>query len=73
MRIATPLVLVIGCLTGPERLSADPAPNGPRGSASSAERPAGVLSAESIERRLNQVKNAANLDEPVRKSLVETY
>src|SRR5258708_1909667 len=73
MRMLKRTVLIAFCLAGPAWVLAEPKQSSTREGASLAERPASVLSAESIERRLKQVKGAANLDETVRKSLIDTY
>src|SRR5258708_3399034 len=73
MRMFIPTVLIAFCLAGPAWVLAETKPSSNREGASQAERPASVISAESIERRLKQVKSAANIEEPVRKILIDTY
>src|SRR5260370_24428096 len=67
------IVFIAFCLAGPTWVLAETKPSPTREGASQAERPASVLSGESIERRLKQVKSAANIEEPVRKILIDTY
>jgi potassium efflux system protein len=70
----TTSILLIGfCLAGPAWVLAETKQSPMREGASQAERPANAISAEAIERRLKQVKSAANLDETVRKGLIDTY
>ncbi|MGE5193628.1 MAG: mechanosensitive ion channel domain-containing protein [Deltaproteobacteria bacterium] len=52
---------------------AEPIPKFARDGAAAVERPAVELTPLTIQKRLKQVENAANLDEPVRKSLIEKY
>src|SRR5579872_4529562 len=66
-------VLIAFWLACPAALSADPKAKPPGDSAVPAEHSAVKLTVESIQRRLKQVENAANLDESLRKSLIERY
>lgn len=67
------IILLAGCLAGTAWALAGPAPKPARDSAPLADKSDAELSVEAIQRKIKQVETATNLEEPVRKSLLETY
>jgi potassium efflux system protein len=65
------VVLVLSCLAGPAWAQS---PTGQKSeNARRPERKHAFLTIEAIEQRLKQIENAANLEDSVKKSLIETY
>lgn len=67
------IILIAGWFAGPAWVLAGPAQKPARDPAPLAEKSDAELSVEAIQRHIEQVQKAANLEEPVRKSLLETY
>jgi len=67
------IAALICWLAGTTWTLAEPVRKGPRDGAAATDRPAVELTPANIEKRLKQVEKSANLDEAVRKSLVEKY
>jgi potassium efflux system protein len=67
------IVGIVCGLAGTAWAFAEPVRKSARDGAAASDRPAVELTPATIEKRLKQVENAANLDEPVRKALIEKY
>jgi potassium efflux system protein len=67
------IVGIVCCLAGTSLAFAQTEKTAPRDNKAQSERAPAELSAEAIQKRLKQVESATNLDESVRKSLIEKY
>lgn len=67
------IAVIVWCLAGPGWAGAEPGKKPQREGAAPAERPGMELTVEAIERRLKQIESASNLDESVRKGLIDKY
>src|SRR5262245_13183073 len=67
------IVGIVSCISVTVAIAADPVRKPARDGAAVSDRPAVELTPAAVEKRLKQVESAPNLDEAVRKSLVEKY